>query len=119
MAIILAVDDNPAILMTVESYLSTLGHTIWTADSAVEALKVIRGDALPQIVLTDIVMPGSIDGIGLAQIVRDSYPDIGVLLMTGWSYDDEHGFPVLEKPFELPVLGQWVDAYLARTVSQV
>lgn len=113
MADILAVDDNPAILMTVEGYLSSNGHVVKTAESAVEALGLIRNGHLPDILLTDIVMPGSIDGIGLAQIVRDQYPGVGILLMTGWSYDDEHGFPVLEKPFELPRLGQWVDTHVA------
>jgi CheY-like chemotaxis protein len=119
MAEILAVDDSPAILMTVEGYLSANGHSVKTAESAVTALGMLRNGDRPSILLTDIVMPGSIDGIGLAQIVRDNYPDIRILLMTGWSYDDNHGFPVIEKPFKLAVLGEWVETHLNGPMSEM
>ena len=113
---ILAVDDNPDILVTVENFLLSYEFEVETATNAPEALGIIRSGSVPTILFTDIVMPGAIDGIELARIVKQSHPRVGILLMTGWSYDNAHGFPVLLKPFELRELGEWVKDFLAKRV---
>jgi CheY-like chemotaxis protein len=112
---VLAVDDNPDILMAVESHLMTLDYEVETATSAPEALNHIRNGNVPTVLFSDIVMPGAIDGIELAKIVRQQYPQVGILLMTGWSYDDAHGFPVLTKPFQLVQLTDWIGRFLSGT----
>ncbi len=57
-------------------------------------------------------MPGAIDGIELAKMVKQSHPHVGILLMTGWSYDNAHGFPVLTKPFNLNEVTDWIERFL-------
>ena len=53
-------------------------------------------------IFTDIVMPGGISGLELARKVRDRFPELPILLTTGYSEQVErtHGFPVLQKPYE-------------------
>lgn len=109
---VLVVDDNPDILMTVEGFLADHSYVVTTASSAHEAIRIIRDGAVPDILVSDIVMPGPLDGIGLANIVKTEHPSVGVLLMTGWSYDDGHGFPVLNKPFQLKDITAWIDEFL-------
>lgn len=109
---VLAVDDNPDILFAVENHLLSCDFKVETATNGPEALNIIREGRVPDVVFTDIVMPGSIDGIELAKMVKRSHPQVGILLMTGWSYDNAHGFPVLTKPFQLSELTDWIDRFL-------
>lgn len=113
---ILAVDDNPEILMTVENFLLGYDYQVETATNAPQALEIIRNGLVPTILFSDIVMPGAIDGIELARMVEQMHPTVGILLMTGWSYDCSHGFPVLTKPFQLAELSSWIDNYLTRPI---
>lgn len=107
-ASILIVEDNPVALCNLTEYLKEDGYHIRQATNAPEALGILRGGYTPTVMVSDIVMPGAIDGIELARIVRQSYPSIGILLMTGWSYSDDHNFPVLTKPFSLSEVSSWV-----------
>jgi PAS domain S-box-containing protein len=70
-------------------------------------------------VFSDIVMPGGISGIELARKVRDRYPELPILLTTGYSEEvgGNHGFPVLQKPYELDALARAVSALLKREIS--
>lgn len=111
---VLAVDDNPDILELVGEYLRNNSYHVDTAKSAAEALGIIRGGNVPQVLVSDIVMPGTIDGVELAKIVRRTYPNVGIILMTGWSLDQDHEFTCLTKPFRLPELTERITAFLAR-----
>ena len=67
---------------------------------AEEALERLRGDLAPDIVVTDHIMPG-LSGTDLARALADEYPDIPVLIVSG--YAEEEGIPLnlarLTKPF--------------------
>lgn len=110
---VLAVDDNPEILDSVSGYLRTLDYGVETAASAPEALTIMREGRVPRVLVSDIVMPGTIDGVELARIVAKSYPETGILLMTGWSLDQDHSFHCLSKPFHLKEIDDWIKAFLA------
>jgi DNA-binding NtrC family response regulator len=63
------------------------------------------------LVLSDIVMPGRMDGLALARAVKEKYPDLPVLLATGYSeaaqgVDAE--FPILRKPYQMGELSKAV-----------
>ena len=112
---VLVVDDNPDILQLVSEYLLDNSYAVETAKSAAEALGVIRGGHVPQILISDIVMPGTIDGVELAKLVKKAHPEIGILLMTGWSLDQDHNFTCLSKPFHLPEITNWIEEFFAST----
>ena len=86
--------------------LNELGFEAVVTHSANEALERLSGERRPTLVFTDIVMPGGISGIELAQKVRVRFPELPILLTTGYSEHvaDAHGFPVLQKPYDMDAL---------------
>jgi CheY-like chemotaxis protein len=64
-------------------------------------------------------MPGGISGIELAKKVRERFPELPVLLTTGYSEEvgGHHGFPVLQKPYELDALARAVGTLLKQEIS--
>lgn len=99
---ILIVDDNQEIAALAAAALEELGCATRQTHSAAEALEILR-DASFDVLLTDIVMPGGMDGIALAKTARAVAPDMTVVLMTGYSERLERGEPIqgelVLKPF--------------------
>ena len=82
---VLIVDDEDSVLSVVEQLTEALGHRARTADSGKVALELLEA-ALSDVVISDIRMPG-MDGFELAQRIRTIYPDMQIILMTGYSLD--------------------------------
>ena len=84
--------------------------------SARDALERLAGGERPKLVFTDVVMPGGISGLELARKIRDRFPEMPVLLTTGYSEHaaGPHGFPVLQKPYEMESLVAAVGQVLKR-----
>ena len=80
---ILVVEDEFLILYYLEDILSEAGYEIITASNADEAIEVLEGRSDIFAIVTDIDMPGSIDGLKLAAAVRDRWPPIHVIITTG------------------------------------
>ena len=96
---ILLVEDHALLRGMLKRALEGLGHEIVTASSGDEALQLLRDGLTPQLVFTDIVMPGQNDGLNVARWIRSNRPEIAVLLQTGFTEKSTDGFPVLLKPF--------------------
>jgi YesN/AraC family two-component response regulator len=79
---ILLVEDEPFILMDIELQLQQDSHFVVSASDADKAIVVLRTQAV-DLVLTDIDMPGSMDGLGLAAAVRDRWPSVRIVVMSG------------------------------------
>ena len=107
-ATVLLVEDNPDVADASMGLLEQLGYTVrWVAD-AETALQAIDVDDI-DVVFSDIVMPGKMDGVKLAQAIKARRPDLPVLLTTGYSQsakDVRGDFPVLRKPYQLHELSQ-------------
>jgi PAS domain S-box-containing protein len=103
---VLVVEDDTLVAELAASMLGELGFETIVAHSAKEALDRLAGGEKPKIIFSDIVMPGGISGIELARKVRDRFPELPILLTTGYSEQvaGTHGFPVLQKPYELDSL---------------
>ena len=82
---ILVVEDNPDVADVTATLLEQIGYRVLRAGNAVEALERIEGGEPIDLVFSDIVMPGGMNGIHLAQEVSERYPAIRVLLTTGYS----------------------------------
>ncbi|TFY97447.1 hybrid sensor histidine kinase/response regulator [Ramlibacter rhizophilus] len=107
---VLLVEDNLEVAQVVQPTLEALGCTVTHASTAALALAALaRGDAF-DVLLSDVVMPGGMDGVALAMAVRERYPQVAVLLMTGYSEQiraiADMGLPVLPKPFTPEALAQ-------------
>lgn len=107
---ILVVEDNPVLAELAKDSLILRGMTVHMATNAPDALAMIREGLVPDILFSDIVMPGAIDGYELAMTVRVQHPDMCILLTTGWVVPEYSPFEVLVKPYSVKELTDWIDA---------
>ena len=78
---ILVVEDEFLIRMLLADELRDVGYQVVEAANADEALEVLRG-VTPDVIISDVRMPGSIDGMGLLAAVRQSFPNLPVIMMS-------------------------------------
>jgi CheY-like chemotaxis protein len=105
---VLLVEDNPEVANASTSLLEELGYNVRWAPDAVSALAELEKDGI-DIVCSDIVMSGKMDGVGLAKAIREKRPKLPILLMTGFSAaakEISSQFPVLRKPYQLHELSR-------------
>jgi PAS domain S-box-containing protein len=105
---ILLVEDNPDVAAATAGLLEQLGYAVRWVSNAEEALAEIDGDGI-DLVFSDIVMPGKMDGLALAQAIREKHPRLPILLATGYSdalRKTSLGFQILRKPYEIHELSQ-------------
>ena len=99
---VLIVDDEPLIRMYVREVLEDAGYQAKEASNAHDALELINDDGIT-LVLTDIDMPGAMDGLGLAREVRANWPSIAVIVTSGRRLPHPSEMPTdtrfLSKPF--------------------
>jgi PAS domain S-box-containing protein len=116
---VLIVEDDTLVAELAAGMLSELGFECTVTHSAKEALERLAGGEKPKLIFSDIVMPGGISGIELAHRVRDRFPELPVLLTTGYSEQAgrAHGFPVLQKPYEMDALAIALGHVLHREIA--
>jgi PAS domain S-box-containing protein len=99
---VLVVEDNAAVRRAVVRQLESLGYNVLQAKDAATALAVLAEEPV-DLLFTDIVIPGTIDGVALARTAQAHWPSIKILLTTGFgdtaSRGDAQGLLVLEKPY--------------------
>ena len=114
---VLLVEDNPEVADVAAHMLEELGHEVRLVGNGVAALKALEADEPVDLVFSDIVMAGELDGLDMARRVRESHPRMPVILATGYSeaaarIGDE--FPILRKPYKLADLNRAIAQGLAR-----
>lgn len=110
---ILLVEDNEAMRLSVEDALIRMGYYVLSAANGNEALEIlVHEGGEVDVVLTDLVMP-KMDGLQLSEAIRQQYPDMKILIMTGHTLQEnrlqtlqETAVPWLTKPFSLQTLAQ-------------
>jgi CheY-like chemotaxis protein len=100
---VLLVEDNPELAYSTANLLESLGCKVRPFNNADEAIEVLQTNAAHfDVVLSDIVMGGLLDGIGLAQHIKTEHPALPVVLMSGYSDSLDRaaalGVTVLTKP---------------------
>ena len=116
---ILVVEDNDDVLALAREHLNGLGYRVLVARNGEEGLQVFgREEDKIDLVFTDIIMPGGVNGLVLAGKVRERRPDVPVLLTTGYNEELVADGPrapsseVLGKPYSRPQLADRVRAAL-------
>jgi PAS domain S-box-containing protein len=105
---VLLVDDNPDVAAVSTSLLEQLGYTVRRVADAEAALTEIERDGI-DLVFSDIVMPGKMDGLALARHLKAHRPGLPILLATGYSDAAANvlgDFPILRKPYEIHQLSE-------------
>ncbi len=120
MAKILVAEDEDSVRSFVRRALEGNGHTVTAVSDGNAALQALSEDSF-ELLITDIVMPG-LDGIALALKTTRDYPQLPVLLMTGYSAEQQRAHnmeelvaQVLLKPFTLKQICDAADEALSRT----
>jgi CheY-like chemotaxis protein len=105
-AAILVVDDEPDVRQVVSDALSYEGFKVFEAGSGSEALYRLRSNAKIDLLFTDIVMPGNVDGFELARHAKELRPDLRIIFTTGYFRDPPAAqgaisdAAMLRKPFQ-------------------
>ena len=97
---ILLVDDNDLLRRTLAANLAKSGYDVMTASCAEGALSLLAEHPF-DCLLSNFMMPGAINGAALGRYVRDVWPHVRIVLMTGYSALQvaNSEFPLLRKPF--------------------
>lgn len=118
---ILLVEDNDDVAAGIAEMLDTDGHVVSRVSSAAEALQALQNDELLDVVLSDIHMPGEINGIDLAEAIKVAWPHLPVLLMTGYAEELQRALKarinVLAKPFSVETLNLALHDALTRSAN--
>ncbi|MDX6560186.1 MAG: hypothetical protein QOF72_3235, partial [Blastocatellia bacterium] len=108
---VLVVDDSADVAEVTSSMFEHLGYETIYRESAEAALKLLEAGTKIDLVFSDIVMPGTIDGVGLVREIRSRYPNLPVALTTGYS-DAAKAAPadlrILRKPFGTEALRDFI-----------
>jgi CheY-like chemotaxis protein/anti-sigma regulatory factor (Ser/Thr protein kinase) len=105
---VLLVEDNPEVASVSCSLLEQLGYTVRRVSDAETALREVERDGI-DLIFSDIIMPGKLDGLGLARRLKEIRPDLPILLTTGYSDAASNvrgNFPILRKPYEIHELSR-------------
>jgi PAS domain S-box-containing protein len=99
---ILLVEDRHDVATTTKQMLELLGYQASVANDAESALQMLTQNGSFELLLSDVIMPGSMDGIALARVATQQQPNLKVLLVTGYAQlndKEDVEFPVLSKPY--------------------
>lgn len=112
---ILIVDDEVDLLQLADTFLSSLGYNTYLATNASEALEILEQEEDINLLFSDVVMPGGINGYELAQKATQQYPELKVLLTSGYTSKAitnngmlKFSSNLLTKPYRKSILAQKV-----------
>ena len=116
---ILVVEDNPKVRNVSIERIRDLGFKVLEADSGDRAYQMLKDGALVDLVFSDLVMPGALNGYDLAAKVSQEFPQLKVLLTSGYASDvitsglaHERPYEILHKPYRQSELARKLQALL-------
>ena len=118
---VLLVEDDPDVRIVTAAQLKQLGYKVHAVANGMEAIDLIASPADIDIMLTDIVLPGGLDGVALVKEAIQARPRMGVLCMSGYDPTQSHrkwlkvqNIDFLEKPFSSGRLAQALEGAFAQ-----
>jgi two-component system cell cycle sensor histidine kinase/response regulator CckA len=97
---LLLVEDDDGVRRAIEMLLSRSGFDVTSAWDGATAMEYLKTNAAPDVLLTDLSMPGQLQGMDLARHVWKEMPQTSIVVMSGYAEETENdiGVPFLEKP---------------------
>ena len=118
---VLLVDDEKPLLEVAREWLDALGYRVVAVSDALQAAEWLRRDDSWDALITDVVMPGAMDGIQLAEFAAGLHPRLGIVLMSGYAEplasSQETRWTLLEKPYRKDTLAQTLRKVLDEPVG--
>ena len=108
------VEDNTDVTEVTSALIKQLGYTVRLAPDAGKALRMLEEKSF-DLVFSDIMMPGGMDGLELAKTILKSRPRLPVLLASGSNQlveEAQHEFTTLQKPYEISELDRTIQVLL-------
>jgi CheY-like chemotaxis protein len=102
---ILLTEDDASVAMITEAMLTNLGHQVTRAANANQALVALKSEQRFDLLLTDVVMPGGMNGVELAREAVALHPRLKILLISGYAGESldqvlkDDQWPFLKKPY--------------------
>lgn len=90
---ILIVEDEALIRFELMDFFEDAGFRVFDAADADEAIPILERERAIRVVLTDVQMPGSLDGLKLAHYVRDRFPPTALIVTSGMLYLGQDDLP--------------------------
>jgi CheY-like chemotaxis protein len=119
---VLIVEDEPLIRLGLATAVEEAGYDVVEAANASEALRRLEADPDIRLLLTDVDMPGGMDGIALAHYVRDRWPPVRLIVISGKVGVKPGQLPsgarFVSKPYQEPALLSIMQTLLAATDSR-
>jgi CheY-like chemotaxis protein len=119
---VLIVEDEPLIRLGLATAVEEAGYDVVEAANASEALRRLEADPDIRLLLTDVDMPGGMDGIALAHHVRDRWPPVRLIVISGKVGVKPGQLPsgarFVSKPYQEPALLSIMQTLLAATDSR-
>ncbi|HVX73358.1 MAG: response regulator [Devosia sp.] len=119
---VLIVEDEPLIRLGLATAVEEAGYDVVEAANASEALRRLEADQDIRLLLTDVDMPGGMDGIALAHYVRDRWPPVRLIVISGKVGVKPGQLPsgarFVSKPYQEPALLSIMQTLLAATDSR-
>ena len=116
---VLVVDDEPTVRMLVTELLGDLGYTALEAETGAEALEILRDASRIDLLVTDVGLPGGMNGRQVADAARGLRPALPILFITGYAENAvvgdgplEPGMALIAKPFAMDALAARIRAML-------
>jgi CheY-like chemotaxis protein len=100
--VVLVVEDDPLLRLTTAEGLQDAGFDVIEAQDADEAIKILETRADIRVIFTDIEMPGSMDGLKLAAMVRDRWPPVEIIVTSGKQMPEAEKLPQRSRFFPKP-----------------
>jgi DNA-binding response OmpR family regulator len=117
--VVLLVEDEPLVRTLQVDILREAGFWVLEAQDADEAFEILKRRADVTLVLTDVDMPGSLDGFEFARLVSQGWPEVGVLVISGKTAPAPGDIPptamFAAKPLRPDALVEIIQALLARS----
>ncbi|HJU16814.1 MAG TPA: ATP-binding protein [Stellaceae bacterium] len=117
---VLVVDDEPSVRMLIAEVLEGLGYAAIEAGDGRAGLKVLQSDARVSLLITDLALPGGMNGRQLADAAREARPDLRILFITGYAENAvvgnghlEPDMQVVTKPFTMEILARRIKDLLS------
>jgi two-component system, response regulator PdtaR len=118
---VLVVEDEPLIRLGLAAAIEDAGHQVLEAANADEAVRRLTAGNEFRVVVTDVDMPGSMNGIQLAHYVRGHWPEVQILVISGKvgvaPAELPSGAQFLPKPYQEPKLINLIETLAARGPS--
>jgi CheY-like chemotaxis protein len=117
---VLVVDDEPSVRLLVNEVLDELGYEVLEADHGAAGLKILESGRRVDLLVTDVGLPGGMNGRQLADAALVTRPNLKVLFITGYAENAvmgasrlQPGMHILTKPFSLETLGWRISEIIA------